>query len=214
VSDVQPTLAADVRAFVRANLPAPPASVLEVGAGNGELARFLTHAGYDVVAIDPEPRGPDVRPAALHRLDAEPASFDAAVAVVSLHHVEPLDDSCARLAAVLRPGATLVVDELDIGSLDRDAAAWWLDQRRALGEDHHGDPEELVAEHRAHLHPLDRILDALRPHFELGPPVRGPYLYRWALNESLRAVEEALIAQGRLPPVGARLVARRSTPAG
>src|SRR5947208_1125546 len=109
-------IAADVRAYVRANLPPPPARILEVGAGEGDLARALRVAGYDVLAIDPDPRGDDVRAVALHELDEPPGSFDAAVAVVSLHHVEPLEASCARLAELLRPAATLVVDEMDVGA--------------------------------------------------------------------------------------------------
>jgi len=208
-SSSQPAIAVDVRAFVRANLPPPPARVLEIGAGGGELARALAGAGYEVVAIDPEPRGPNVQRVPLDRLEADAGSFDAAVAIVSLHHVEPLAESCARLAELLRPGGTLVVDEFDVGAFDRQAATWWLEQRRALGEDPGGGADDLVAEHREHLHPLVRIVETLQPLFEVGPPVRGAYLYRWALNESLRTVEEDLIAQGRLPPAGARLVARR-----
>jgi SAM-dependent methyltransferase len=196
-------------AFVRANLPAPPARVLEVGAGNGELARALESAGYDVVAIDPAPGDASVRACALHELDEPPASFDAAVAVVSLHHVDPLADSLRRLAAVLVPGAPLVIDEFDVGAFDSDAAQWWLDQRHTLGGGERATAEELVQEHRHHLHALDRILAALRADFDFGTAVRGPYLYRWNLGESLRLPEEELIAKGRIPAVGARLVARR-----
>jgi 2-polyprenyl-3-methyl-5-hydroxy-6-metoxy-1,4-benzoquinol methylase len=39
--------------FVLGALPSPPARVLEVGAGGGELAADLRDAGYDVLAIDP-----------------------------------------------------------------------------------------------------------------------------------------------------------------
>jgi len=194
---------------VRANLPPPPARVLEVGAGEGDLAEALRIAGYDVVAIDPEPRGDGVRAVALHELDEPAGSFDAAVAVVSLHHVEPLEASCARLAELVRPGATLLVDELDVGMYDERAAAWWLQQRGALGAGPDHTPETMVADVRRHLHPLQRIAEALARGFEAGPPLRGPYLYRWYLNESLRPAEEDLIARGALPAVGARVVARR-----
>jgi 2-polyprenyl-3-methyl-5-hydroxy-6-metoxy-1,4-benzoquinol methylase len=198
-------IAADVRAFARANLTPPPARVLEVGAGEGDLARALRLAGYEVLAIDPEPRGEDVQAIALHDLDEPPGSFDAAVAVVSLHHVDPLEASCARLAELLRPGATLVVDEIDVAAYDERAASWWLQQRRALG----AETDRTVAELHHHLHPLERIFGALDGGFDVGSPVRGAYLYRWYLNESLRAAEEDLIARGKLPAVGARLVAHR-----
>jgi SAM-dependent methyltransferase len=199
----------DLRAFVRANLPPPPARVLEVGAGAGGLARALRASGYDVLAIDPRSDGGDVRPIALVDLDEPAGSFAAAVAVVSLHHVEPLGESCDRLGRLVEPGGTLVVDEFDVGAFDVAAAAWWLAQRAAIGEEQPQTAEELVADHREHLHPLERILAALEPHFELGPPLRGAWLHRWNLGDSLRAVEEEAIARGELRAVGARLVGRR-----
>src|SRR2546423_13283112 len=94
----------DVLSFVSGALAPPPARVLELGAGAGDLAAELVRLGYDVLAIDPASETPAVRPVALHELRGAPASFDAAVAVVSLHHVEPLAESCRRLAELLRPG--------------------------------------------------------------------------------------------------------------
>jgi len=200
---------ADLRAFVRANLPEPPARVLEVGAGAGRLARALRAIGYDVLAIDPGSDDEEVRAVALADLDEPAASFAAAVAVVSLHHVDPLEESCRRLGELVEPGGTLVVDEFDAGAFDLGAAAWWLEQRAAVGEPQPETAEELVAEHREHLHPLEQIVAALEPHFELGPPLRGAWLHRWNLGDSLRAVEEDAIARGRLRATGARLVGRR-----
>jgi SAM-dependent methyltransferase len=200
---------ADVRAFARTNLPSPPARILEVGAGGGEVGRALSAVGYSVVAIDPEPTGESVIAVALHELDEQPASFDAALAVLSLHHVNPLDKSCERLADVLRPGATLLIDEFDVACFDHRAAAWWLEQRRVIGASEDATSEELVEDHRAHLHSVERIVQALQPRFEVGAPLRGSYLYRWDLNKSLRDAEEELIAEGRLPAVGARFLARR-----
>jgi len=130
-------LTADLVAFVRASIPDPPLRVVEVGAGRGELAAELRSAGYRVTAIDPAAE-PDsgVEPLAL--IDVR-GSFEAAVAVVSLHHVDPLEESCAHLATLLPAGAKLVIDELDVDRYDERAADWWLAQRRALGssEEHH-----------------------------------------------------------------------------
>ena len=196
-------------AYVRAALPEPPARVLEVGAGDGRLVGALRSAGYDVVAIDPEPRGPGVLPVALAELADPAASFDAAVAVLSLHHVEPLAPSCERLGELVRPGGRLVVDEFDVGRFDERAAAWWLAQRRAALAHAPEDPAALSAGHRNHLHPVDALRAALAPHFALGAAVPGPYLHRWDLPAGLRPVEEAAIAAGSLPATGARLVGVR-----
>lgn len=195
--------ASDVIAFVRAALPAPPARVLEVGAGDGELAAALADAGYEVVAIDPASEVANVRRVALHELDETP--FDAAVAIVSLHHVEPLEASCERLAALVRSGGVLVVDEVDFERFDERAARWWLDHA-----DRDGDPAEMVAGARGHMHTLARLREALAPWFPTGEPVRGPYLYRWNLPPGLREPEVDLIAAGTLPATGARLVSRRA----
>jgi SAM-dependent methyltransferase len=194
--------------FVRARLPPPPARVLEVGAGSGDLARLLGDLGYEVVAIDPSGEG-DVLPVALLEIDAPAGSFDAAVAVVSLHHVEPLEDSCRRLAEVMRPGGTLVVDEFDVERFDEAAAEWLLEQWRAVGRDGAHEPGEMVYGIRSHLHPVRVIAEALDPWFDLGPVVRGSYLHRWHLSEEFKPAEEALISEGRLPEIGARIVGTR-----
>src|SRR5918911_2892649 len=196
-------------AFVRAALPPPPARVLEVGAGGGELAAALRAAGWDVVAIDPAADGAaGVEPVALLDVEAAEGSFDAAVAVVSLPHVGPLAEWCARLAAAVRPGGALVVDEFDVDRFDERAALWLAAQRAAAGMEVHGDPADWPGDLRAHLHPLAEIRAALAPAFSLGEPVRGPYLYRWDLDPAMRAVEERLVAARAPPATRAPLLGR------
>jgi SAM-dependent methyltransferase len=201
--------ALDVVAFVRASLPAPPARVLEVGAGAGELAAHLRGLGYDVLAVDPASETTEVAAVALHELPEPPQPFDAAVAVVSLHHVEPLRESCERLAALVRPGGRLVIDEMDVERFDERAAGWWIAQRTALGEPPERSPAAMVEHYRGHLHGLARVMDELAAGFALGEPVRGPYLHRWWVGQGLRAAEEELIAAGSLPATGARVVGIR-----
>jgi SAM-dependent methyltransferase len=191
--------------FVLESLPPPPARVLEVGAGDGELARALDEAGYEVMAIDPAAaaEGP-VRAVALHELDEAP--FDAAVAVVSMHHVRPLHDSCERLAELIGTGGSLVLDEFDVDRVDQGAAEWVL----AHVEGHQDrQPSEVIADLRHHCHPLSELRAALEPWFELSETVRGAYLYRFAEDLELREVEERLMADGSLPVTGARVVGTR-----
>ena len=203
---------ADASAFVRTSLPPAPARVLEIGAGDEELAALLAAAGYDMLAIDPAANAdrPDIEPVALLDVNAPDGAFDAAVAMLSLHHLEPLGASCDRLAALIRPGGTLALDEIDFERYDERAAAWWIEQRAAAGREHPHDAATMVAEHQHHLHTLKAVRAALAPHFALGEPVRGAYLHRWGLDPALRGAEEELIAAGRIPAVGARMVGVRS----
>jgi SAM-dependent methyltransferase len=177
--------------------------VLEIGAGEGELAAVLRGAGYDVTAIDP--KGTDgVLPVALLDLKSPPRAFDAAVAMVSLHHVVPLGKSLRRLSEVLRHGARLVVDEIAIERYDERAATWWL---RHSGHDKR--PADHVAEMREHLHSATHLREQLAPWFDVHEAVPCAYMYRWHVAPALRDEEEALIAAGELPAVGARFIAVR-----
>src|SRR5262245_18621558 len=174
--------ATEVHAYVRAALPPPPARILEVGAGSGELAAWLREAGYDVLAIDPA-GGDGVVQIPLREVSG---TFDAAVAIVTMHHVEPLAESVDRLAAVLPDGARFVVDEFDVGVYDERAAKWWLGH----ADRHDHQPGDLVSDPRGHLHSVEKIVAELGRWFDVGEPVRGTYLYRWEIDPALRSDEE------------------------
>ena len=119
-------------AFVLGELPPPPARVLEIGCGAGELALDVSEAGYDVLAIDPEaPEGPIFRQATLDELD-EPRAFDAVVAIRSLHHIHDLDAAVERIQSLVRPGGRLILVEFAWERMDPDTADWYLGQQLAL----------------------------------------------------------------------------------
>ena len=118
--------------FVLARLPAPPARVLEVGCGSGELALALDAAGYDVLAIDPvAPEGAIFRRTTLEELD-DPGPFAAVVASLSLHHVEDLDVALDRIAALLASDGVLLVDEFAPDRYNDSTTDWYYGQWRAL----------------------------------------------------------------------------------
>jgi SAM-dependent methyltransferase len=88
--------------FVLSQLDSPPRRVLEIGCGDGQLARGLADRGYDVVAIDPEaPDGPIFRRTTIEEFD-DPGPFDAVVASRSLHHVHELGAALDKILRLLR----------------------------------------------------------------------------------------------------------------
>jgi len=91
------------------------ADVLDVGTGEGQLARAAAQAGASrVVGIDPSVAqlaaarrrggGATYARAAAVALPFEPSSFDAVVACLVFEHIDGVDAAIAEVARVLRPG--------------------------------------------------------------------------------------------------------------
>ncbi|MGZ8763600.1 MAG: class I SAM-dependent methyltransferase [Acidimicrobiia bacterium] len=89
--------------------------VLEVGTGEGQVARTAAALGAElVVGIDPSYAqateaarrggGPVFLRAAAAGLPFPPATFDAVVACLVFEHIEAVDDAIAEVARVLAPG--------------------------------------------------------------------------------------------------------------
>jgi SAM-dependent methyltransferase len=127
-----------VEEFVLGRIGSAPARVLEVGCGEGELARALAHAGHSVTAIDPRgpERGPERQPErtpenpVFQRVGIEdltdPGPFDYVVAVLSLHHVEDLGKALDKVAGLLAAGGALIVVEFAWERLEGATAEWAL----------------------------------------------------------------------------------------
>ena len=135
-------------------------------------------------------------------------SFAAAVTVVSLHHVEPLEESCRRLGELVEADDPPLrrVRRRHIRPRRRRLVARAAQRaRRAASEDRRGarrGASRALASARA-------VPRGARAVLRAGTALRGAWLHRWNLGDSLRAVEEEAIARGRLRAAGARLVGRR-----
>jgi SAM-dependent methyltransferase len=207
-----------VAAFVLEELPPPPASVLEVGCGDGDLARELDAAGYEVVAIDPDaPSGSIFRAVKLEDFDGSDP-FDGVVASLSLHHIHDLGAAVDKIATLLEPGGLLVLNEWDRERFQGRTARWYFHQRQALAalgrEDAEIEPtfDEWWPEwrdRRSDVHPYA----AMRPEIDRRFSERlfewVAYLYGYRLGGEVEPLERALIATGEIDAVGFRYVGER-----
>ena len=114
--------------FIAARVPLPGCRLLDVGCGGGLLAEALSRAGAQVTGIDLAPGmievarlhaaqeglAIDYRVAAAEDLAREqPQGFAAVTCMEVLEHVPDPAATVAALAALLRPGGTLVVSTLN-----------------------------------------------------------------------------------------------------
>ncbi len=88
--------------------------VLDLGTGEGQLARLFASQGAEVVGVDPTRAqvieadarggGANYGLAGAHDLPFADGSFDAVVACLVFEHIDPLESAIAEVARVLRPG--------------------------------------------------------------------------------------------------------------
>ncbi|MGW0252454.1 class I SAM-dependent methyltransferase, partial [Nocardia goodfellowii] len=125
--------------WLLAQVPARARTALDVGCGDGLLARKLSTRCADVVGVDLDAailetadRTPNIR---YEQIDFRSVSgtFDFVAAVASLHHV-PLTEGLCALRRLVAPGGTLAVVGLtkmtprtDWGRLAFAPAVWAVD---------------------------------------------------------------------------------------
>jgi SAM-dependent methyltransferase len=212
--------------LVRAQLPGPPASIIEIGCGEaGGHVPALLDAEYQAVGIDPEaPAGPGYRaiPFEQYRPDEQ---VDAVLASLSLHHVADLGGVLGQIADVLRPGGTLVVIEWGWETLDEATARWCFGQRLRETEEEHGTwlaglraqwmesgqpwPDFIRGWAQGHgLHPLTAVQAALADRFTTIHQSRGPYYFP-DLPDTGPDGEQAAIDAGQIRAGCLRYAGRR-----
>ena len=186
--------------FILRWLPHRPARVLDVGCGDGTLTRRLEGAGYDATGLDPDaPREEGYLRDTLEEFRAT-ATFDAAVAVRSLHHLHDPVLALDNLQALLRPGGRLVAFEFAVEDLDDDARRWLTAEGVAPPLSESGLNEVI---------PLAELRTELERRFAVLDSEPATYLAREAGREDLVGAEEAAVRAGILRPAGMRLAYER-----
>jgi SAM-dependent methyltransferase len=220
-----------VEEFVLGQIGNSPIRVLEVGCGEGELARTLARVGHSVTAIDPQaPEGPIFRRTRIEEF-TDPAQFDHVVAILSLHHVEDLGIALSNMADLLRVWGTLVVVEFAWDRIDEATAEWalerlpvaslsekpsWLGRRcqewaRGGARETRAPAESYFAEWASEegFHSSRRIRDELGRRFVERLFEWVPYLYPDLREDVSESDESAAIEAGTINATGFRYVGTR-----
>ena len=205
------TEAMEVVDFVSEHLGRPQVRILEIGCGDGELAKALASRGHSVTAIDPRaPEGPIFRQIPLERFD-EGATFDAIVANRSLHHVHELGPALEKIETLLEPDGALILSEFAWDRMNDATARWY----RAHRDDATPPvssllpgafPEAWVAEHEG-LHTSSVMKKELEARFATSVFEWAPYIARHYLDRiDLEPREASSISSGDINAVGFRYV--------
>ncbi len=119
-----------LRALRAALEGAPGRRLADIGGGTGNYALALQREGWDPIVVDRSPqmlahaagKGLSVLQADAQHLPFPDASFDAAMMISMLHHVEDRGAALAQARRILRSGGRLVLK----GYTGEDAATLWI----------------------------------------------------------------------------------------
>lgn len=199
--------------YVTGVLPPDGQRILEIGCGEGQLARALLDLGYEVMAVDGDrdavagarQRGVDAHHARWPDFDA--SGFDAVLFTRSLHHIHSLRPALEQSRSALKPGGHIIVEDFRYGELDERTIVWFAGMTRLLlatsvldrepewlsSLSTAGDPVSIwQANHGHDLHSAEAIDGMLRDVFEDVERTAAAYFFRYisrAISERDRREE-------------------------
>jgi SAM-dependent methyltransferase len=178
--------------------------ILEVGCGNGELAKQLQDKGHQIIAIDSSIQAIEnakkmgvvnAIPAQWPDFEAEP--FDLILFTRSLHHMHPLSPALLQAKRLLKSSGLLIVEDFAFSDVHQEAAEWFygllslLDACGVLllAEETFGrkllkgrGEFELWHDHVHEINSADTVLQAINEEFELLKTEPVPYFYRYIIQ--------------------------------
>jgi SAM-dependent methyltransferase len=117
--------------FLLRHLPDRDCRIMEVGCGEGHLARALVDLGYEVAAVDSNAdavaraceRGVNARHTVWPQFTGN--GFDLVLFTRSLHHIHPLRHAVDRALEVLNDGGTIIIEDFDYTMVDATTVRWF-----------------------------------------------------------------------------------------
>lgn len=189
--------------FLDNNVKLQRRRVLEVGCGEGDLAKAIKERGAEVLALDERSECTDAASAKgvravqcdfiKYRLDEPP--FDIVIFARSLHHIRPLELAVKRTREFLSELGVVVVEDF---AADRasEQAIEWLQQKyleipaecKSDTESHYSFPRSLEGwnHHHFNKHTVatsTELLAAVHDVFRAVSESAPAYLYRYLINE-------------------------------
>jgi len=227
--------------FLERHLPAAPARVLEVGAGDGAIAHALSERGYQMTALDTD--GAQEPATSIEWIEADflhyepPHPYDAVLFTRSLHHMQPIERALDRARGALAPGGVLIAEEFAFDRVNVHTARWLYDLESVLVAagiltsaplEYQEERRPLARWRMEHQHdpPLASghdMLAAARERFELKPVEEAPYLYRYLAErmnagpvsdrvlETVFELESRLIRERDIAAAGLRFAGKPQT---
>jgi SAM-dependent methyltransferase len=133
---------------------APGRSLLDVGGGTGNYAQALAAGGWQPLVLDGSPqmlahaaaKGLDTLAADATQLPFAEQSFDAAMLVSMIHHVDEPRQALAEAKRILRPGGRLAVMVFTREDVEASSCMDYFPSSRPWMTDTHPPLEELLAE--------------------------------------------------------------------
>lgn len=209
--------------------------ILEVGCGNGDVARCLTSEGASVMAIDTDAeavqtsRSKGVNAMEIDFMEFEDGLFDAIIFTRSLHHIHDLRRAIKNAKRSLMPDGKLILEEFDVENVNEETTRWYYDtilylSRSDLTEERFEQvrkPLETWEAEHAHNPPLNtgkEMISEIEAVFGQVELERNAYLYRsigalisnrelgYDMTRFVFDVESMLVKKGLIMPNGIRVV--------